>query len=251
MTVSRGLKYPSGSVQLGFDLYRPGDAPAPLIVFLHGGGWISGDRGMYDEEAEWFAAHGFASATIDYRLAPLYPYPAAVNDVQTFVEFARCNAEDLGIKPSKIGSFGNSAGGHLSLLLGLARSTPEGGFCKPVDAFVAVCGISDLRPAEGSAELASTFIEQFMGGPHSERKGDYVAASPICHPPVCGHGLLFHGEADDIVPVEQSRALAARLKDAGNDVGYFELPGEQHSFSFHAWGSIRDRSLEFFQRCLG
>lgn len=250
MKVARGLHYPSGTTRLGFDLYRPGEEPAPLLVFLHGGGWISGDRSMYDEEAEWYASHGFACATIDYRLAPLYPYPAAISDTLAFVAYARENANEFGIEPTKIGSFGNSAGGHLSLMLGLARSSPDGDFCQPVEAFVAVCGISDLRPAGQSVELASTFIEQFMAGPYNENVQEYEAASPICHPPVCGSALLFHGDADDIVPVGQSRAMARRLQDAGNSVEYVELLGEQHSFTLSAWNTIRERSLDFFRKSL-
>lgn len=250
MTLERDLSYPSGGATLGFDLFRTVGDTAPLIVFLHGGGWISGDRETYAEEAVWFAEHGFTCACVSYRLAPLYPYPAAVADVQAFVHFARENCKQLGVDPAKIASFGNSAGGHLSLMLGLARSTPSGEFAQPVDAFVSVSGISDLRPQGDGDELAMTFIEQFMGGPYSAKAQEYADASPICHPPVCGHGLLFHGDADDIVPVEQSRALAARLKDAGNPVEYVELVGEQHSFTYPAWTTIRNRSLEFFTKHL-
>lgn len=249
MTLQSGLEFRSGNSVLEFDLFHPGGGPAPLVVFLHGGGWISGDRSMYHEEAGWFAGNGLACACVEYRLAPLYPYPAAVHDAQAFVEHARRSAGELGLAGT-VAAFGNSAGGHLAQMLGLCHTGQGGGHFQPVDAFVSVCGISDLRPGEGADPLAMGFIEQFMGGGYAGNETAYEAASPIAQQPVCGPALLIHGSDDDIVPVEQSRRLAARLREFGNQVEYVELAGEQHSFSFEAWAQIRERSLEFLLRAL-
>ena len=120
MVVLPDQKYPVEGGELGFDFFRPeGEGPFPLVVFLHGGGWISGDRTMYRDEAIWLAPQGFACACINYRLAPLYPFPVPVADCQAFVRFARTNHETLAIDPNQITAMGNSAGGHLALMLGL------------------------------------------------------------------------------------------------------------------------------------
>jgi acetyl esterase/lipase len=246
-----GLCYRSQGCDLEYDLFLPDRDRAPLVVFLHGGGWISGERSMYHEEAAWFAENGFAGACIEYRLAPLYPYPAAVLDAQAFLAHARTEGAALGLDPARVAAFGNSAGGHLAQMLGLCRVAEGGGLAKPADAFVSVCGISDLRPGDAADPLAMGFIEQFMAGPYAGNEAAYEAASPIAHDPVCGPALLFHGAEDDIVPVEQSRRLAARLSEFGNDVQYVELQGEYHSFSLPAWEHIREESLAFLRRVFG
>lgn len=250
MTCRSGLEFESDGLRLEYDLFHPGAERVPLVVFLHGGGWISGDRSMYHEEAAWFAEHGFAGACIEYRLAPLYPFPAAVRDAQAFVRHARQSAAALGVDAGKIGAFGNSAGGHLAQMLGLCRDGGPAGVVEPVQAFVSVCGISDLRPGDAADALAMGFIEQFMGGGYEGNEDAYAAASPIVQQPVCGPALLVHGDEDDIVPVDQSSLLAARLREFGNDVQYAELPGEQHSFTFGAWMEVRRLALEFFRRTL-
>src|SRR5436190_24123355 len=92
-----------GGIPLRYDFLRPA-APGihPLIVFIHGGGWISGDRTDFRTVADVFVKQGYAAALIQYRLAPLHPFPAAVEDVQAFVRYARENAEELGIDPNRI-----------------------------------------------------------------------------------------------------------------------------------------------------
>jgi acetyl esterase/lipase len=250
MTCRSGLEYESDGLRLEYDLFLPEGEAAPLIVFLHGGGWISGDRSMYHEEAAWFAGHGFAGACIEYRLAPLYPYPAAVRDAQAFVAHARKSGAELGFDGGRMAAFGNSAGGHLAQMLGLCREGGTARVVEPVQAFVSVCGISDLRPGDAADPLAMGFIEQFMGGGYEGNEGAYASASPVTLQPVCGPALLVHGDDDDIVPVEQSRRLAARLQEFGNDVQYVELPGEQHSFTFGAWSEVRRMALEFLRRAL-
>lgn len=200
---------------------------------------------MYAEEVEWFAEQGFAAASIDYRLAPLYPFPAAIEDMQEFIRFAKANHASLGINPNKIAAIGNSAGGHLAAMAGVGF-----GDGPRVDAVVDICGLTDMRnPGETQFPISMSFIEQFLGGPYIGRETVYESASPIVH--VTGSRcpfLIFHGVEDDVVPVDQSRRLCEALKGNGGAATLVELAGEGHSFSFEAWDRIRSESVAFLKK---
>jgi acetyl esterase/lipase len=238
-----------GRPELVFDFTRPATAaPAPLLVFVHGGGWISGDLTMYADEAVWAAEQGMASACISYRLAPLHTFPAAVADVQAFMRHAATASKELGIDPTRVVVVGNSAGGYLAAMAGLCPHDfgTDGAAVRP-SAVVSLSGISDLRdPDMASEPIAMTFVEQFMGGTFAELQESYGLASPVAYvdrgsPPF----LVVHGDDDEIVPVAQSRQLVAALRAAGVETTYHELPGEGHSYSYPAWLGIRDLILEF------
>lgn len=250
MDVQYDLSYDLNKNNRVFDLFRPAGDPAPLILMLHGGGWISGDQSMYHEEAAWFTEQGFACATVGYSLAPLSTFPAPVADVQTMLTYARDNAEALGIDKDRIFSFGNSAGGHLSAMLGACTAHLESGEqIQPVDAAVAICPITDLRkPHESHFPIAFSFIEQFMGTFYDDDIATWEKASPVTHltettPPF----LLFHGSDDDVVPVTQSRQFHAALIQHGTPSEYYELTGEGHSFTLAAWTQIREQTVEFLR----
>lgn len=115
---------------LVLDLYRPAapaNAPHPVIVFLHGGGWSGGTRTTGPDFRRYFAQDGFAMASIEYRLTPAITFPANVEDVKTAIRWLRANAEAHGLDPARICLWGTSAGGHLAAVAGLApRGTFEG-----------------------------------------------------------------------------------------------------------------------------
>lgn len=221
----------------------------PLVVCLHGGGWISGDRSMFSEEAEWISAQGYAAAVIDFRLAPLYPFPAAVQDSQSFVRFAREHAVELNIVPDKIAAFGNSAGGHLACMLGLCSETfsIESKTDHMVNAVISVSALTDMRdPGESQYDISFSFIEQFLGGPYQGNEEKYASASPLAHLkegacPFC----IAHGQLDDVVPPDQSRLLHDSLIKKGADSRLLELPCDGHSFTREGWDSIRENYIAF------
>lgn len=243
-----------GGEHLSFDFFAPDTGgPHPLVVFLHGGGWISGDKTMYSDEAEWLADQGYACACISYRLAPLYPFPAPVADCQSFVRFMRENASQFSIKPDQIAAMGNSAGGHLALMLGLCKESFDGG---PADgsqcanAVIDVCGITDFRaPQTSHFPIAFSFLEQFIPTILDPESKETQQASPIVYASAdavpC---LVLHGDEDDVVPIDQSRLLAKAL---GSKAKYVELEGEAHSFSYVGWNTIRREYTAFLKEVFG
>src|SRR4030095_11487896 len=127
----RTLKYAShGGSDLMLDLYLPPapiQEPAPVIVFLHGGGWSGGTRTTGPDFKRYFARDGFAMASIEYRLTPSITFPANVEDVRTAVRWLKAHAASLSIDPARICLWGTSAGGHLAAVAALApRGTFDG-----------------------------------------------------------------------------------------------------------------------------
>jgi len=237
--------------ELRFDFVRP-DVPGdlPLIVFLHGGGWISGDKEMYRDEAIAFADRGFACACPEYRLAPLNHFPDQIEDVQSFVQYARTHAAGLGVDPNRVYAFGNSAGGYLAAALGLwiTPVQPNDGPSPQANRVVAVCPITDLTdPTDSNLPIAMSFLEQYMGCRYDTDPDRWREASPIAHlSPLASPLLIAHGTEDDVVPFSQSVRFAAALDAADVPHETLWLPREGHSFTFAAWETIAARAVEFF-----
>jgi len=209
-------------LSLRFDLFRKQTSEVlPLVICIHGGGWISGSKEDVREVALLLASTGYAVACPNYRLAPLHPFPAAVDDIHAFVKAAKLNAAEWGIDPKRIAAFGHSAGGHLACMAGLSGE-------ERVEAVIATSGITDLTaPREQHFSVSWSFLEQFMGVPYEGNEERYKDASPVSHvrrgaPPF----LIVHGEMDDIVPVSQSEALASKLAECGVRHLFHRLPAK-------------------------
>jgi acetyl esterase/lipase len=100
---------------------EPADEPRPAIVFVHGGGWRSGDKrkGNFLGPTLAFAAKGYVCITVNYRLLGDAPMPACIEDVKCAVRWLRAHAEEYNVNPERIGAYGNSAGAHLVAMLGV------------------------------------------------------------------------------------------------------------------------------------
>jgi acetyl esterase/lipase len=243
----------SGGIPLRFDLFLPDvPGPVPLVICIHGGGWLSGERaGMHDVAAE-LAGLGFAAACPEYRLAPLHVFPAAVQDLQRFVAFVRGRSTDWNVHSSMIAALGNSAGGHLAAMLAVTDGKfldEPAGISTRVNAAVAICPLTNLvEPRERHFEISLAFIEQFLGGPYEGREDLYRAASPVHHVDSSSAPMLIvHGGADDIVPVGQSAELSRALEAAGVPHRLRVLPDEGHAFSQAGWEAVRDAYVEFLR----
>lgn len=251
MEICADLKYDTKNPARIFDLFfQKENITLPLIIMIHGGGWISGDKSMYHDEATWFVKRGFAVACVAYRLAPLHPFPDAISDIQAMVKFAKENPGNLPFDSNQVIAMGNSAGGHLACMAGLLDHDLLSGEASPrTDGFISIAPITDIRnPNESQFPIAMSFLEQFMGKTHHESPEDYALASPITHadknaPP----SLIIHGDADDIVPFEQSKLLYEKLCQSGSPSELHILPNEGHSYTLPAWHQIRELSLDYLR----
>ena len=194
----------------------PGSTLRPALVIIHGGGWLEGDKSSFTSLKYWapgniidFAKLGFVAATINYRLSGEAPFPAALEDCKCAVRWLRAHALDYHIDVNRIGAYGNSAGGHLALLLGMTEKADglEGdGPCQDqssmVQAVVSDSGPVDLdlrKPENGG--LAKV-MSQFLAGPEETLAERIRKASPASYvrealPPM----LLIYGTADSQVAV--------------------------------------------------
>jgi acetyl esterase/lipase len=271
ITVLRDIRYRDGpSKQWRLDLamkQAPGDKPRPAIVVIHGGGWLEGDKSSFASRRHGvpgnivdFAALGFVAVTINYRLSGEAPFPAALEDCKCAVRWLRAHAKKYNIDPKYIGAYGNSAGGHLALLLGMVGKEAglEGdGPCREesslVQAVVSDSGPIDLLYQYRHDRLRRV-VAQFLGGPaEGDRLAAYKRASPFYQitpdaPPV----LLIYGGADDQVPVETADQFVLALGRAGlKDVSYHRLAYVDHCpHSLVRLPGMRPVVNEFFVRTL-
>jgi acetyl esterase/lipase len=238
-----GLAYaaPLGFRPLLLDLYLPaaGPDPAPLVVFMHGGGWLRGDRSMVSPSfASWqpgpltrLAADGFAVASVDYRLSGEARFPAQLEDVSAAVDWLAGQAGQYGFDADRIVLWGESAGAHLAALLGLRSAGSR------VRGVVDWYGPADLIALDEQVGAAGALTDdpldsreaRLLGAPVGQVPELARAASPLSQvragaPPF----LIAHGTADRNVPFAQSEALAAALAEAGADVRLEAVDGADH-----------------------
>jgi acetyl esterase/lipase len=238
---------------LQLDVWVPATAhPAPLVVWIHGGGFMFGDRRHLPETLrpnQVFDAlldAGLAVATIDYRHALEAPFPAQLHDAKAAVRYLRAFADELGISTVRIGVMGESAGGHIAALVGLTSHRPDlegtNGVVGPssaVDVVVDWYGPADLEsmprmtpPPAVAAKLPPELLvppeDQLTRGLEGPALAD---ASPITHvTPAAPPFLLVHGTADWLVPYAQSELLHAALTGAGVDSRLIPVANAQHIF---------------------
>ncbi|MCB9930193.1 MAG: alpha/beta hydrolase [Alphaproteobacteria bacterium] len=220
-------------------LYRPAAASesgAPAVLYLHGGGFMKGDLDSSDSVAWGFAEQaGAVVVSVDYRLAPEHPYPAAFNDAWNCLVWLHEQAGRLGLDPARIGVAGDSAGGNLSAALCL-KARDRGG---PAIACAALIypgtGLDQDYPSyrEFSAGTGLTtagtraYRDMYLPG---NRDTDDPYARPIMArdfsglPPFWVHSAQIDPIRDD------GREFAARLAQAGVDVSYREAKGMVHGF---------------------
>ncbi len=225
-------------VALKADLYLPkGAGPFPAAVYLHGGAWSSGDRTQLRRQAARMAALGVMGFAIDYRLAPEWKYPAAVDDSRAAVAWLRANAAKYRVDPNRVAAVGSSAGGHLAALLGV---TGEGD--SRVQAVVAFNPIVDLFQHKDVSNA------KFLGGTCGELPELCGKASPTNYVTrSAAPFLILHGTADETAPYRQSPEMIAKLKAAGVRAELFTAEGAPHTFwSQEKWMEPSFKAMEVF-----
>ncbi|MFI5507691.1 alpha/beta hydrolase fold domain-containing protein [Mycobacterium sp. NPDC051804] len=215
--------------------------PAPVVVFVPGGGWIHGSRRMqgYALMAH-LASQGWVCLSIDYRVAPHSRWPAHLTDVKTAVAWAREHAHEFGGDQNFVAVAGCSAGAHLAALTGLTANDALMQSELPVDsdtavdAVVALYGRYDWEDRSTPERLRfMDFLERVVVARTAARYPEvFRQASPIAQvhrgaPPF----FVIHGTADWIIPVDQAQSFVERLRAVSDSsVCYLELPGAGHGF---------------------
>jgi acetyl esterase/lipase len=235
-----------GGTKLTGDLYLPkGVAKAPLIIAVHGGGWQNGSPAAYKYWGSFLAKKGYGLFAIKYRLGKTGIYPGAVYDVKAAIQFARAKGADLGIDPERIGLWGDSAGGHLVSLVGLAadqftseyRDDPHAATPAQVKTVVSFYGVYDMLAQWQHDQIArprDQIAEKFLGTSPMQNRRVYFDSSPISYATVDRNRarfLLVNGTADDIVDPAQAQAFQTALNQAGIFVRRIVIPGAGHFFS--------------------
>jgi acetyl esterase/lipase len=249
----------AGGVARLADVFLPssGDFPHPVVIWLHGGGWRFGDRRLAPDLALFARRSGLAVVSIDYRLSDEAKFPAPVEDVKTAVRWVRSVASRFGFDQGNIGLWGSSAGGHLA---GCAALSSENEFLSEEhpgysSAVQAVCDgygatnlgrIDELRsslPRAGNdaesilvggvlpAGDPESFESRLIGAPVKDAPRLVQLADPVHYvhsgsPPF----LILHGQADTLIPAEQSRYLFEALRHAGCEATLVLFQNLRHGF---------------------
>jgi len=253
--VAADVAYASLSDTQRLDLYVPstGQAPYPLLVIIHGGGWTAGDkRGDLPSAAiPGFVDLGFAVASVNYRLAPEAIFPAQLLDVKAAIRYLRANASALDLDADRFAVIGESAGGHLAALVGTTQGVAQfddpalgnGAISSAVQAVVDFYGPANLTSSDSQRALNAGCpsdpdpnIALLLGASPTAAPDLAEAASPVSYllpgqdpPPF----FIAHGDADCVVPYQQSVELHEAIEAVAPGRSQLTIvPGSGHYLDF-------------------
>ncbi len=233
------ISYGENSRQV-LDLYIPenNDGTAGLILYIHGGAWISGDKSAYSSTAEDVAKnYGYATASISYRyLSEDVDMYDILDDIQAAVSKIKSLAAEENVEINKMLLTGHSAGGHLSLLYAYSRADVSA--IEPV-AVVDFSGPTDLTESEyWTNALGADMVAQLISWGTGESissiedvetyKDEILAISPINYVDTAVPTVIAHGEKDSIVPYQNGADLADALENAGVKYDFVTYPNSDH-----------------------
>lgn len=258
-----------GGDHLYLDILHPKRAPGtllPAVVYVHGGGWLGGERTSNPNRI--LAEAGFFTVSISYRFSSEATFPAQIHDVKAAIRWVRANAHRYGVDPQRIGIWGHSAGGHLAALAAVTANDPdfEGDGGNPEQDTSVQAAIPISAPLEflidwyAVAKMpvhpeAWSCIGGLIGSLPFTVPEMARLASPYWHmSETAAPQLLIHGEMDDLVPVGQARAYAAAMcRYVGVEAELIALPGVGHAADISLfpgqpdpWG-LKARVVEFFR----
>ncbi len=258
------------------DLYLPADRPegvrSPAIVFIHGGGWVGGDKAETRafNYGTTLAKAGYVFVSINYTLERGKCWPTNVRDCKNAVRWLRVNADKYQVDADHIGVVGGSAGGHLALMVAYTGNVP---FLEPaspyplvsnkVQCVVNLYGITNLLTRQktdddGNPTGVTYTTQALMTKTRDEDPDAWKLASPVYHVSKwnCPPTLTLHGKADATVDYEQAIELAKKLDEHGVENQLLLIEGVGHTFDLQTWRKkplpydLRPIVIGFFDRHL-
>jgi acetyl esterase/lipase len=253
------IPYVTGGDRLQqLDLYVPTDRRGePLIVVLHGGGWVGGDKAgdSLNPVLLDLLWDGYAIASINYRLAPAANWPTQIQDCKAAIRWLRAHANDYGYDPNRVGAYGESAGGHLAAVLGTSSGTTifdvgeNLGYSSAVSCAADLFGPTDLISLALNPAVGPVVVPQLLGGPVQEHLDLARSANPITYvhhhePPM----LVIHGTDDALVPYSQSVLLVRAMRGVTAPYYFHTVIGGGHNGYFgylgQGIGLFEDRAVK-------
>ena len=255
----------NGHERQKLDLFLPEkpDAPLPLIIWIHGGGWQAGSKDNCPVLR--FTERGYAVASIGYRLSGHAVFPAQIEDCKAAIRWLRAHAAENNLDPKKFGVWGSSAGGHLVALVGTSGDVKQfdvGANPDQSSRVQAVCdyfGPTDITQMDAHALAGAPFKHdskdspesKLIGGAVQENKEKAARVNPITYvssddPPF----LIVHGDKDPLVPHHQSEILFDALKKSGVSAHFHTIHGAGHGGPGFAGKNIDDMVAAFFDERL-
>ena len=238
--------------EAGPELEQPDTPPRAAIIVVHGGSWSRGDKAdiAWRAVCQWLASAGYVTFSVNYRLAPKYVFPDAIEDVRAAVEWLRQPEQitRFDIDPARIGAFGGSAGGNLVALLGTEGS---GGLIQGsrVAAVADLSGPIDLTGLAATDDFIPVQLE-YLGCKDELDCPAAIEASPFyaidsTDPPF----FVAHSTAERI-PLAQSEIFVAGLRAAGVSVEFVTVQGTLHSIAMLD-ADLKRRIVDFFDGTIG
>lgn len=240
--VIRDVEYARlGEQSLKLDVYVPqGKARPPLVVWVHGGAWRSGSKS--NMPLGKLVEDGYALASVDYRLSTEAKFPAQIHDLKAAIRFLRGHANKWALPAQKIVIAGDSAGAHLAALVGVSNSHAElegeigndRGQKSDVQGIISFYGGANLttilqQSTPHGLKVRVPALDLLLGGQPDDVPALARLASPVFHvdrndPPL----LLFHGDQDPQMPINQSHELCGAYKKVGAPVQFEVVHGAAH-----------------------
>jgi len=245
------------TLRINIALPKHSEKPRPVMVLIHGGGLIKGDRSRFNKQITAMAKRGVVAASVMYRLAPKHRFPAAIEDVKAAIRYLKANAQVLNLDPERIIVNGASAGAYLATMIGVtgnASGFSDHGIYPQFDS--SVRAVIAQSPAIADYTRAKyhdfSIVKRFISTTIVDRKDALAALSPITYldkndPPF----FLAHGSADQLVPVDMSREFALALQAIGHEYEYIEVAGGKHSLKASRpkeASEVFSASMDFFKK---
>jgi len=239
-------------------VYKRDQKPRPTLVWISGGAWQQVDSCVYLPEQLYLMDRGYNVAAINYRNSNAALFPAQIEDLKAGIRYLRAHAEEFGIDKDRIAAMGESAGGHLALMVGVTGNIRDYDVGDNLDQSSAVnCAVSWYGPTDFAAlgegrSDEPTSPECLLYGATAEKDPEACRkASPISYvdentPPI----MMIHGNADQLVPLEQSELMYQALEKAGVETEFYVVEGANHGDPMFASPEVQSLIAAFLDKHL-